>query len=111
MLEDTGPGGWNNEWLVYSAAWAADWACNVQDPFKEMAQSYKPFYPAETRQTPWPCADGAESVPRLENAKYPWNEPTSKVLQPGETISMALRLQRAPSGADPLDTNITVRRN
>ena len=28
LLEDTGPGGWNNEWAVHSAAWAEDWACN-----------------------------------------------------------------------------------
>ena len=131
LLEDTGPGentsnphhsmiyrgvserslvligGWNNEWTVHSAAWAEDWACNRQYPFMDMAESYKPFYPEATRETPWPCADGTESVPRLESAKDPWLEPTSKVLQPGESLTLAFRLQRAPSGVDPLNTNIT----
>lgn len=107
MLEDSGPGGWNNEWTVHSAAWAEEWACNRQSPFLEMAEAYQPFYPDETRVTPWPCADGTESMPRLPSAQQPWLEPTSKVLQPGETLTVAFRLQRAPPGTDPLDTNIT----
>ena len=107
MLEDRGPGGWNNEWTVHSAAWAEEWACNRQSPFMDMAESYKPFYPEATRVTPWPCADGTESIPQLPSAKQPWLEPTSKVLQPGESMTIAFRLQRAPSGADPLNTNIT----
>lgn len=107
LLEDTGPGGWNNEWLVHSAAWAEDWACNRQHPFMEMAESYKPFYPEAARLTPWPSADGTESMPPLVAAQTPWLEPTSAVLLPGHTISVAFRLQRAPAGEDALNTNVT----
>ena len=39
--------------------------------------------------------------------RSPWLEPTSKTLQPGETMTLAFRLQRAPGGSDPLNTNIT----
>lgn len=105
MLEDEGSGGWNNEWTVHSAAWAEDWACNRQHPFVDMDEAYKPYYP--TRTTPWPCADGTESMPRLLSAQYPWLPPSSKVLQPGESLTVAFRLQRAPPGGEPFDTNVT----
>lgn len=107
LLEDTGPGGWNNEWLVHSQAWAEDWACSRQHPFMDMAEAYKPFYPAEKRATPWPCADGDASMTVRETAKFPWLEPTSKVINPGESITLAFRLQRAPPGSDPSNTNVT----
>ena len=71
-----------------------------QHPFMDMAESYKKFYPEATRQTPWPNADGTESMPRLATSKDPWLKATSKVLQPGDSVTVAFRLQRA------LNTNI-----
>jgi hypothetical protein len=94
LMEDDTTGGVNYEWTVYSDAWATEWACNQQAPFMEIPSKYRSFYPNAT--TPWPCADGTDSMPRLSSAQHPWNEPTSKVLQPGDEISVAFRAQRAP---------------
>ena len=77
-------------------------AASRQHPFMDMAESYKKFYPEATRQTPWPSADGTESMPRLATSKDPWLKPTSKVLQPGDAMTVAFRLQRAPNtNSDP----------
>lgn len=36
LLEAVGDGGWDNEYTVYSAAWAEEWACNQQYPVLTM---------------------------------------------------------------------------
>ena len=103
MLEEVGEGD-SYEWVVASAAWAAEWARNTQWPYLKMSDSLKTLYPpfATDPQTPWPATDGKRSMPLLTadggGAASPWNPPTSLTLAPGETHSVALRLQLAAGG-------------
>lgn len=48
--------------------------------------------------TPWPACDGHGGVPVSDEAAFPFNPPTSRVLLPGETAEYALRLQLADNG-------------
>ena len=88
------------EWVVASAAWAAEWATNTQDPFLNVSASLAATYPpfAVDPQTPWPSCDGKHGMPRHEAAAAPWNAPTSVRLAAGESRSFALRLTLADAG-------------
>jgi len=103
MMEDLG-GGDAYEWVVASAAWAAEWANNTQWPHLAMSDSLKQQYPpfATDPETPWPTTDGKRAMPRLAasggGAARPWVDPTTLLLRPGETSSIALRLQLAEAG-------------
>ena len=65
-----------------------------------LKQQYPPF--ATDPETPWPTADGKRAMPRLAasggGAARPWVDPTTLLLRPGETSSIALRLQLAEAG-------------
>ena len=112
MLEDLGDGD-SYEWVVASAAWAAEWAQNTQWPYLKMSDSLKTLYPpfATDPQTPWPATDGKRSMPLLTadggGAASPWNPPTSLTLAPGETHSVALRLQLATGGPRTRDAALS----
>jgi hypothetical protein len=98
MLEDiAGTKPW--EWVVHSSAWAKEWAQGKQTPFLTMPNSTHgtpDMFP--DAQTPWPSTDGHEGFPVRKASSYPWNTPSSRVLQPGETAGFALRLQLAQGG-------------
>ena len=89
MLES---GGGANEWLAHSGAWAEEWAANTQAPFLNVSEELAKLYPAFTRQpqTPWPCAYGQRTMPRVAAASRPWNTPTTRKLAPGEQVSYTL---------------------
>ena len=119
MLEDLGKGD-AYEWVSASKAWAEEWATNRQAPFLNMSDAlmhtYPPFASAPTT-TPWPSTDGRKPMPILaqsadaahggNGAANPWNAPTSRVLKPGESLQVGLRLQLAAHGPRTRDAALS----
>lgn len=100
VLEDaTAPNEGMWEWTVHSAAWAAEWAVNKQAPQLEFPTdpTYQKAWPEP--KSPWPSWHLNQTVWRPN--PRPWNEPTSVVLQPGQSVDYALCFSLAPAKADP----------
>ena len=63
-------------------------------------------------QSPWPSwGDGGQTVRTNITDKSHWNPPTSKILSPGESVTLGLRLSACDAGPRTRDDALVVRRH
>lgn len=87
------------EWVVHSAAWAAEWESNRQWPFLYMASQLNETGIWPRPRSPWPSwGDGGQTVRTNVSRSTHWNVPTSTVLAPGERVTYGIRLSACPGG-------------
>ena len=92
-------GGGGFEWTVHSAAWAAEWERNVQWPFVYMGSQLNATGIWPKPRSPWPSwGDGGQTVRTNVTMETHWNEPTSLVLAPNESVTYGMRLSACPGG-------------
>ena len=92
-----GGGGW--EWSVHTSAWAAEWERNTQWPFLYMAEELNATGIWPSPRSPWPSwGDGGATVRTNVTRDTHWNEPTSAVLAPGQTVSYGLKISACAAG-------------
>ena len=92
-------GGGGYEWSVHTAAWADEWERNVQWPFLYMTEQLNATGLWPNPKSPWPgWGDGGATVRVNMTRDTHWNQPTSKVLQPNESVTYGLRLAACKGG-------------
>jgi len=101
IMENT-CGGQTWEYTTLSEAWAAEWAEGKQYPYLYMSESLNNTGMWPEPKTPWPAWFAHDTVPVTDHSSsgfsQPWNEPTSHVLEAGETYSVAVRFILAKDG-------------
>ena len=89
------------EWVIHSAGWADEWAVQRQTPLNSFQD---PPGPWPNPKSPWPSWHLNETIfiPDKEHTRQ-WHQPTSLVLQPGESRAYAIRLALADAGPQSRD--------
>ena len=86
-----GGGGW--EWVTLSKAWAEEWVENKQWPFLWMAEQLNKTGIWPEPKSPWPSwGDGGQTVRTNITDTTHWNAPTSRIIAPGKSVTMGMRL-------------------
>lgn len=92
-----GGGGW--EWATHTKAWAEEWLLNKQWPYLWMAEQLNETGIWPEPRSPWPSwGDGGQTVRTNMTDQSHWNPPTSKILKPGESVTMGMRLSTCEAG-------------
>jgi hypothetical protein len=88
------------ELVTHSKAWAEEWASNKQYPYYYMDAALNATKTWPNPKSAWPAWHGSDTIPvtDFEGMAQPWNAPTSRTLQPGESASVAVQLLLADKG-------------
>eukprot|EP00039_Didymoeca_costata_P004368 m.72838 g.72838 ORF g.72838 m.72838 type:complete len:1030 (+) comp12363_c0_seq3:71-3160(+) len=87
------------EWTVYSKSWAEEWKYNQQYPYLKMADNVFSTGVWPHPKSPWPSWQGSDTIPvtNFEGIAQPYNNPTSRILQPGESFTSTVLLSTTDS--------------
>ena len=102
-------GGVTYDWTVHTRAWASEWEENRQWPFLYMADALNATGIWPHPRSPWPgWGDGGATVRTNFTRETHWNQPTSRVLRPGESVSVRRAAHGMPGR--PTDARCRTRR-
>ena len=88
------------ELVTHSKAWAEEWATNKQWPYYYMNAQLNATGTWPNPKSAWPGWHGHDTVPvtDFDGIAQPWNAPTSRVLDPGASVSVAVQFLMAKAG-------------
>lgn len=99
IMENT-CGGHVWELNTHSLAWAEEWATNKQWPYYYMSEKLNKTGTWPNPKSPWPAWHAHDTIPVTDfsGIAQPWNAPTSRTLQPKESMSVSVHFKLAEAG-------------